>query len=548
MEIKTLRDLFEISTTKYSNNKFLFSIEEDGYTYGKFGSKTIEIQNMLSLYGINPEDKVGIFSQNNINWAVAYFSIVAFGRVSVPILPDFSESDIRYILKHSESKALFVSKRLLHKVSEKAKERLSLIVLIDDFTVIKGEKVREKAIENHWSDINTEDLCVLIYTSGTTGSSKGVMLSHKNLCANLHNCQVMRPSYSDDVWLSILPLSHTFENGLGLLLPMSAGAIIYYISKPPTPSVLMSAMKKVRPTTMLTVPLIIEKIYKKGIRPQFQKNLFIKFIYKIPPFRKVLNFLAGKKLKRSFGGRLRFFGIGGAKLDTEVERFLYEAKFPYAIGYGLTETSPLLFGAVADKVKIGSTGIPVVGVITKLINKNARGVGEIVVKGDNIMMGYYKNEIATKESFTDDGWFRTKDLGYFDFKNRLSIKGRISNTIIGPSGENIYPEEIEGVINAHYLVNESMVHEENGKLTAIINFNKEKLDIFLNQKEKLKRTVYENMEALKKEIMDSVNSQVSKFSNISKVYQLDKDFEKTATYKIKRYLYSLGNKSKTKEV
>ena len=539
MEYNTLRDLFESSTSKYKDNTAFTFIEGEGYSYAQLGDKTREVAALLAEYGIKKEDKVGILSHNMPNWSVTFFSIVSFGRIAVPMLPDFSINDIRHILKHSDSKALFVSSKLLSKVDDVALERLSLVINIDTFEVIKGEKVVETEIEPlvEAKEIKAEDLAIIIYTSGTTGGSKGVMLTHLNLLTNLAACQELRPCYEYDTWLSLLPLSHTFELCLVLILPLSAGGSVFYLQKAPTPSILLSAFNKVRPTTILSVPLIIEKIYKSAIQPQLTKSAVIRMMMKFPPTRKMLHRIASKKLYEKLGGNLTFFGIGGAKLDANVERFLLEGKFPYAIGYGLTETSPMLAGAATKMVKFRSTGPQVKGVTLKLIDQDPQtGIGEIVAKGNNIMIGYYKNPEATAAAFTEDGWFRTKDLGYFDKKGWLYIKGRVSNTIIGPSGENIYPEEIESVINSHELVLESLVTEnKKGKLTAFVRFNQEKLDAFLNT------TKFEN---LKKEILDYVNEKVNKFSRISDVEKQDGEFEKTATMKIKRYLYNLKNPNK----
>ncbi len=539
-DISTLRELFDYAVENYKDNKSLYFIDTDGYTYGQFGEKTIEVSNILAEYGIEAKDKVGILSQNMPNWGISFFAISGFGRISIPILPDFSESDIKHILKHSECKALFISKRLLPKLLDKAKDRLSLIVLLDDFSVIKGEKLEGQEIKEIPSEqIKTEDLTTIIYTSGTTGSSKGVMLTHKNLCVNLHNCEALRPSFSWDRWLSLLPLSHTFENSLSLLLPIFAGGSVCYIEKVPTPTVLMSALAKVKPTTVLSVPLIIEKIYKNGVESQLQKSPVSRFLMKIPATRKVLHRIAGKKLMEKFGGELRFFGIGGAKLNAKVERFLYEGKFPYAIGYGLTETSPLLAGATTDIVRIGSTGKAAASVTLKLRNVDpTTGLGEIIAKGDNIMQGYYKNPEATKEAFTEDGWFITRDLGSYDKDGMLYIKGRTNNTILGPSGENIYPEDIENVLNSHDFINESLITEEKGRLKALVHFNQEKLNAFFEAKDEFKQNATEKMEALKKEILEYVNQKVSRFAKISEILEQKEEFQKTATQKIKRFLYT----------
>lgn len=541
--LENLRVLLDKATRQFWQNKAFFNVGGDGYTFQELGEKVVETAEMLASYGVEPGDRVGLVGQNSPNWVVAYFACVAYGYIVVPMLPDFSESELKHILKHSEAKALFVSDKIYPRIKEKARDRLSLIVSLDGFKEIKTpEKVENPLPLIGPEQIKAEDLASIIYTSGTTGKSKGVMLSHKNLCTTLRAAQILRPGYEWDVWLSILPLSHTLECSLSMLLPMMSGSCVYFLEKAPTPSILMKAFQTVRPTTMLSVPLIIEKIYRSAVLPTFQKNAVTRTLYAIPPFRKLLNRIAGKKLMEKFGGRIRFFGIGGAKLDSEVERFLAEAKFPYAIGYGLTETSPLVAGAAPEMVRWKSTGPAVYGTEVKLINLNENGEGEIVCRGDNVMMGYYKNEEATAETFTPDGWFRTKDLGAFDKDGWLYIKGRVGNMILGPSGENIYPEEIESVINSHELVEESLVKENKGRLEALVHFNKEKLNAWLDEKmesfEDYSKEAKEKLEELKAELIQYVNEKVSKFSRISTIHPQEDEFEKTATKKIKRYLYT----------
>lgn len=545
---RSLRALLEFSHNRYGDKPFLYFIEGKGYTYAEFYDKAYEIAGLLARYGMKKGDMVGLLAQNMPNWGAAYFATAAFGYISVPMLPDFSESEIKHILKHSEAKALFVSRKLLPKVLQKAQDRLELIVCLDDFSVIKGTPCTEQSALPTEEEIQPDDLAAVIYTSGTTGSSKGVMLSHRNLCANLWSTEDVRPSFDWDVWLSLLPLSHTLECSMCLLLPMQAGASVFYIEKAPTPTILMSALAKVRPTTILSVPLIIEKVYKSAVLPKLTSSALTRTLYRIPPFRKIMHRAAGKQLMEKFGGRIRFFGIGGARLDPTVERFLLEARFPYAIGYGLTETSPLIAAATPEMVRLGSTGPVVKGVTLTLLNKDPRtGVGEIAVKGDNVTRGYFKNPEATAAAFTEDGWFLTRDLGRLDKDGWLYIKGRSSTTIIGPSGENIYPEDVESVINSHDMVSESIVTSRKGRLTALVHFDSEKLKSFLESTDDLKRSTQEKIENLKKEILDYVNQKVSKFSRISEIDPQDKAFEKTATHKIKRYLYDGSRKDRKKD-
>ncbi len=535
-DLKNLHDLFVYSTGHFGANKAFYTIDGDGYTYREFKEKTEYVAHLIHDFGLNPGDKIAILSQSISNWPVAFFSITAFGKVAVPLLTDFSTDEISHILEHSESKAIFISKKLLNKISDTVKERLSTIIILDTFEILKGEIIERR---DPLKVTEGSGLATIIYTSGTTGSSKGVMLSHKNWCTNLEAAEYLRPGYEWDVWLSFLPLSHAYECSLGLILPMLSGSSVYFLEKPPTASVLLSALKQVRPTSILSVPLIMEKLYRNAVLPKFHKNRLIKTIYQTTIGRKIFHLLAGKELRKQFGGRLRFFGIGGAKLDSEVERFLLEAKFPYGIGYGLTETSPLLAGANPQMVKLQSTGPAVHGVSLRIENPNpVTGEGEIVAKGNNIMMGYYKNPEATAAAFTSDGWFKTKDLGFIDKNQRVYIRGRLGNMILGSSGENIYPEEIESVINNHEIVEESIVIQRDGKLVALIHLNAEKLKSFIEEKQdKVYETAQQAVDKLITEVKNFVNSKVNKFSRITAIELSSRQFEKTPTLKIKRYLY-----------
>jgi long-chain acyl-CoA synthetase len=366
------------------------------------------------------------------------------------------------------------------------------------------------------------------------------MLTHRNISFNAQKGRKIQWIDENDRFLSVLPLSHTYENTLGLILPMLCGSCVYYLRKPPTPAVLLPALAEVKPTMMLTVPLIIEKIYFNKIMPAFRDKMALRILYKIPLIRKTLNAAAGKKLIKTFGGELKFYGIGGAKLNRAVERFLIEARFPYAIGYGLTETSPLLAGSGPQKSVFESTGPAIEGIELKINKPDARtGEGEIWARGPNVMKGYYKEPEMTGEVLTPDGWFRTGDLGTMDNKNNLYIKGRLKNMIIGASGENIYPEEIESVINNFRFVVESLVVQQKGKLVALVHINMEELEKkYQSLKEDVTRQVEDKVDEILNELKAYVNSHVNKFSQIQKVVLQPFPFQKTATLKIKRFLYT----------
>ncbi len=537
----TLPAIIDRRELKNPDHPALTFIDKNPVTYRQFFENIHAVSAWLEKLGIQKGDKVAILSENMPHWGIVYFGITFMGAVVVPILPDFTSAEISNIISHSGSNILFVSKGLATKT--KGLTDIDYVVNIEDFTFNRAPG-NAPAFSNgkqptHPFDVEEEDLAAIIYTSGTTGNSKGVMLMHKNISSNAMASARLQPINENDRFISILPLSHTLENTLGLVLPMMCGATVYYLQKPPTASVLLPALQKVKPTIMLTVPIIMEKIYKNKVLPQFTNSKLLRKLYNIPLFRKKLNRVAGKKLSKTFGGALRFYGIGGAKLDTAVEQFLIEAKFPYAIGYGLTETSPLLAGAVVGKTKLNSTGEAVDQVELRIVpQEEGHTEGEIWARGPNVMKGYYKEPELTAQVLTEDGWFKTGDLGEFDDNNYLFIKGRLKNMIVGSSGENIYPEEIENLINSFQFVSESLVLEKEGKLVAMVHFNQEELEKkYQAFKEELVQRIDEKIEELKKELHAYINAKVNKFSRIQMVLVQHEPFKKTATQKIKRYLY-----------
>jgi len=540
----TLKSILDYSVKNFANMLSVSFIEGEPITYSELGKKVDEISILLLSLGLKKGDKVALLSHNMPNWVVAYFSIVSKGLIIVPILPDFTREEIENVLVHSESKVLFISERLKSRIEGLELPNLEATILVDDFTLISGTKKDYAGVTIPKINVKEDDTAAIIYTSGTTGRSKGVILSHKNIAFVAMQSYTFEAISSSDVFLSLLPLSHTYENTIGMVYPIMYGASIYYLEKPPTAAALLPALKKIRPTMMLSVPLIMEKLYKSQIQSKFTGNGLKRMIYKNIFFRKLIHRIAGKKLFQTFGGRLKFFGIGGAKLDSRVERFLKEARFPYAIGYGLTETAPLLAGAGVSQTKLQSTGYAVQGVQLKIQNPDKKGVGEIWAKGPNVMKGYYKNVEATNEVLTPDGWFRTGDFGRFDIQKRLFIKGRMKNTIVGSSGENIYPEDIETVINNHDLVVESLVVEEDGFLVAKVLFEIEELEKAV---ERLK-SVYEDKKEKHKvwiqHFTKELNEKLNRVSQIKRVDIMEKPFEKTASQKIKRFLYTKQTKKK----
>ncbi len=539
MIINTLYELVRNSVENFASRIAYSMFDGEDVTYAEVGRRVARVQEILTTSGLRPGDKVALLSSNMPNWGVCYFAITSAGMVAVPILPDFSGEELDMIIEHAEAKALLVSDRLFTKLSRKTIDRLNVVVRTKNLGVI-AQHVREAGATGIPSP---DDLAVIIYTSGTTSKPKGVMLTHKALCKQIEISSAIFPVHGDDTFLSVLPLSHTYECSIGMIYPFSEGARVVYLDRPPTASALMPALRSVRPTVMLIVPLVIEKIYRHQVLAKFNSNGFWKSLYRVGFLRRYLHRVAGKKLMKVFGGRLRFLGIGGAKLDRGAERFLLEARIPYAIGYGLTETAPLLAGAAPSQVRLGSTGPQAPGVELRLdnINPDTRQ-GEIVALTPSIMLGYYKNPEATAEAFTADGWFRTGDLGEFDKDGWLYIKGRLKNMIVGPGGENIYPEDIESVLNSHVCIADSIVTEQEGRLVALVHFNREEIEAMIDDWREEWTTKKEAWEAkteqLKKEIMDFVNAKVNRFSRISEVVEEKEELVKTPTQKIKRFLYN----------
>jgi len=540
--------------SKYANNRALGFVDEEYMTYAQMGRSIDAVMAFLETLDIKPGDKAVIYSQNMPNWGVVYFALQCMGVVAVPVLPDFNAHELQNVLEHSEAKVIFVSENLEYKLADINKEALECIIRIDNFEIIEGEKKSVVYIENAKciGTYNTkeEELAVLLYTSGTTGDSKGVMLSQKNIIYNAIQSGHVQEILENDRFLSVLPLSHTYENTIGLILPIISGANVTYLRKPPVASVLLPAMSKVKPHLMLTVPMIIEKVFKSSILPEIQKKAVTRILYKFAPTRKLLHKVAGKKLYEKFGGNLKFFGIGGAKLDGQVERFLRDSKFPYAVGYGLTETAPLLAGANPLHSRFRAIGPKVMNCELKINNPDPKtGEGEVWAKGPNVMLGYYKNEAKTREVMTDDGWFKTGDLGVFDKDGWLSHKGRLKNLIVGSNGENIYPEEIESLINKYSHVVESVVVQQKGKLVALVHFNREELEqkilaatAHLSDKveekiEELTSTVDHKIDELAMDLQHYINARVNKYARIQTLVVHSDPFQKTATLKIKRYLY-----------
>ncbi len=553
---KTLNDFLENIVEKYEARPFVGKAFEKPLTYGEFFEKVRRVAEMLSEKGIVKGDKISILGENSPNWGIAYYAIIRVGAIAVPILPDFPEADIRHILIDADVKILFTTEKQYEKVLDLKSSKLSTIITLDDFseeskslniesfsdivdTAIYFFKKIPGTIGIKASEITENDIASIIYTSGTSGHSKAVMLSHRNFLSDLWSMTKIIELENEEVFLSILPMSHTYEFTVGFLLSMVGGGRTVYIDKVPTPRVLEAVCKVEKPTIICSVPLILEKIYKKKVMKTINDSKFLKFATKIPGLKKKIYRKIKDKLLLFFGGRLRLIAVGGASFNYDAENFYRSAGFPYLIGYGLTETAPLIAGGpLLDKnIKVGSTGkIVRVGEVKILDPDKKSGIGDILYRGPNVMEGYFKNPELTKESMDSDGWFKTGDLGKFDKYDNLYITGRSKNMIVLANGENVYPETIEEKLNACFFVSESLVLEKNEKLEAWIHLDYELIDEKTKGKTDNQRAVFIKDEMNKIKI--SVNERLSSFSRLSVVVEQQEPFVKTATQKIKRYLYS----------
>ncbi|MCK5148034.1 AMP-binding protein [bacterium] len=568
LQPETLKEMLDHSITNFPDNIALAFVDGQSLTYSALDHKIENLIILLRKCGITKGDKIGLLGENMPHWGVTYMAVTAIGAVIVPILPDFHANEIHHILRHSGCKAVVVSEKFVDKVIDADLPGCKTLIQLDDLRQIMpqnrigkfmdllrdGEREVNKLKESAKRlagilpiPVCADDLAAIIYTSGTTGHAKGVMLSHKNIISDVYFTLKIQNMNECDRLLSILPLSHTYENTLGFMLPLSQGAAVYYLEKPPVPSVLLPALAKIKPTMMLTVPLIIEKIYKTKVLPKLEAQGIIGKLTKIGPIRRQLIKLIGKKLMQVFGGELRFFGIGGSSVSPEVEIFLREAKFPYAIGYGLTETAPLIAGSSPALTRAQSTGFPLPDVDIRISDPDPlTGEGEIQIKGDNVMLGYYKDDLHTAEVMTDDGYFKTGDLGNFDKDGYLFIKGRLKNVIIGANGENIYPEEIESHLNRQDLVLESLVFSIDGHISARVFPDYEHLDRIF-KKENLSQTeMADRIQEILESIRKSTNTNIASNARIHRIIEQKEPFTKTPTHKIKRFLYTSDDTGKQK--
>jgi long-chain acyl-CoA synthetase len=563
LEKLTVKCLLERTFEQYGSLPSIASVEEQPIVYLQLKQQIQDAAGALIARGIKKGDRVAIMGENCPNWVVAYLALTSMGAVAVPILTGFPDTDTRHILRNSEAQGIFIEPKQRQKLEGMDDSTLKFICDLENMeyedrqkphvgfigktlALFKRGRPKNAADAEAQADVpepEPDDLAVIIYTSGTTGHSKGVMLSHRNIVFDVVNGIERFPINANDRFLSILPLAHTFEATGGMLCPIAIGASIYYMRGLPTPQKLLAAMEVVKPTAVLTVPLVIDKIFRKKILPQIQNKLIINKLYALAFFRKKLHQVAGKKLVQSFGNKLRFFMFGGASLNEDVEIFLRDAGISYSTGYGMTETAPIMTINPFGHVKVGSCGKPIPGIEMSIHEADAQsGIGEIIVRGPIVMSGYYKNPDATAEVFLKGGWLKTGDLGFFDAEGYLFINGRCKNVIIGPSGENIYPEAIEQKILQEPYFQEAVVFEDNGRLLVKAYLDYDVLDREFERNKLNDAEARKLTEDILEQARQRINTQLPAFSQINRIFEHPEPFEKTPTNKVKRYLYITRNK------
>lgn len=526
----------------------LSNYKEKGYSYRAIAEKILKLHILFKGSGILEGDKIALVGRNSANWCITYLAAVTYGAVIVPVLPDFKPDDLTNIIIHSDSRFLFVDDKIYDNLEIGKMPELLGVLSLDDFrlifslnsTVKKTFSTLDETYLNSYpelkqenikfSDISNDNLAVISYTSGTTGFSKGVMITHNSLAANVRYAQNNMPLKSGDPIVSFLPLAHTYGCAFEFLFPFTIGCHITILTKTPSPQILIQAFKEIKPRLILSVPLVIEKIFKKQLLPVISEPK-MKLMLAIPG----LNILVHKKIRETltetFGGKFTEIVIGGAALNADAEKFFKKIGFRFTIGYGMTECGPLISYASWDTTKLGASGRSVDTLQVTIDSPDPENiVGEIILKGENVMTGYYKNEKATSEMIDSKGWMHTGDLGVIDSEGNIFIKGRSKSMILGPSGKNIYPEEIEAVINNKDYITESLVISEENKLVALIfpdyemmkrdNISDEQFNSFL--------------ELTKKE----VNERLPDFMSVSKFRIHPEEFVKTPKRSIKRFLYT----------
>jgi len=545
MANQTLSNLYTSAFQKNWDSLAFSDYEGSDFKYSEIATTIKSLHLFYQLSGLQRGDKIAVLGRNSANWGAVFLSAISAGIVIVPILPDFNESNTNHIINHSEAKLVIGAKSLLDKVDFEKAEQLFAVLVLEDFSLYKAkdENIQYKLAdafqyykenklkkENfRFEEWSREDTCIISYTSGTSGFTKGVMIPERSLVSNIVYAQDHMPLQPGHKIVSFLPMAHVYGLLFEFLFPVTLGCHITFLSRMPSPAIITKVFGDVKPHLVLSVPLVIEKIYKKRILPTIEKPV-MRILLKTPGIQNILLKKIKEKLTETFGGRFFEIVIGGAPLSADVEKFFHRINFRFTIGYGMTECGPLISYEAWNKTMPGSAGRLVDRMEVRIDSKDPYTmVGEIQVKGENVMTGYYKNEQATKEAFTEDGWLKTGDLGVIDKNNFIFIKGRSKNMILGPSGQNIYPEEIEAKICNLPYVAECVVTERQGKLIAKVYPDFEAMEADNISNEELPDVMDENRKKL--------NAEIPRFEQISLFELVSEEFEKTPKKNIKRFKY-----------
>ncbi len=552
MEIKSVNKILECSFKENWEREALSNYHGVTITYAELAERIELLHLGFKFCGLKKGDKVALCSRNQANWGVSFLAALTYGAVPVPILHEFKPENIHYLINHSESRILFVDEVIWESLSEQEMPGLDAIVQISNLEFLyKSGSVRSDIKEEvrlafsskypdgfsqehiHYHEDTADELAMINYTSGTSGFSKGVMLPYRSLYTNIFFAiNVAEPQMnSDSDVVAILPSAHMYGLLFEFLFELSIGAHVHFLTRLPSPKIILQAFSEVRPNVIVSVPLIMEKVYKSMIKPAVDRN---KMYMRIPILDQVMKKNIRNNMIDAFGSRFEEVILGGAAVNPEVEDFLGRIHFPFTVGYGMTECGPIITYSKWWRAKQGSCGQPVPGCEIRIDSANPHKIpGEVQVKGSNVFLGYYKNEEATAKSFTDDGWFRTGDMGIVDSEGYLFLKGRSKCMILGPSGQNIYPEELEAVVNNVTYVVDSLVIDDNGVLTALVY-----PDLHQGEMDGLTR------DALEKRISEGlpeINKRLPTYAQIRRIEFMPEDFERTPKKNIKRYLYQRGN-------
>lgn len=544
MEVGNFVELIATSIRENWELEALSNYKEETLTFGKTGEEILKFHKLFQNLEVQKGEKISVIGKNNIHWAVTYLAATSFGAVIVPLLQDFHSNDIVHIINHSDSTILFISDSIFEKIDLEQIKHLKAIYSLDTMKLLYTSldiapdydqiTLEDKLTPETFKlpEINHDELLGILYTSGTSGFSKGVMLQHKSLAANVEFGVKYIQLQPGMKIVSFLPLAHAYGCAFEFLSPFAMGCHINFLGKVPSPQIILKAFADIKPNLIFAVPLIIEKIYKKKIKPAISKPL-VKVLLHIPFLNKIVYRKVNKQISDAFGGNFKEVIIGGAAFNNDVEKFLRKAKFKFTVGYGMTECGPLISYSAWDQARLYSCGEPIPYLDVRIDSPNPRITpGEILVRGMNVMIGYYKNNEATDGAIDREGWLHTGDLGIMDKDKYIYIKGRSKNMILGASGQNIYPEEIEAKLNNMPYVQESIVVEDKGKLHALIVPDQELIETENLSREKLEDEMQNNQKHL--------NHQLPAYMSISKIVLYDKEFEKTPKKSIKRYLYTLS--------